>query len=613
MLSGLSGSGKGKALEILLKPKKECTASNSDVASGFLHRQIVASGFKQSKKQYFEEKDRKSSLLACFQSGFLRNTMELFAAGQVEAFHHSFADEGNVPEMFNDPHLRDELGVIYKHLKSHLEQTDNASNFEKFLPHGIAVVNIWKLSVNRVIVQFLQAFSGVFKNSHMWLFADLEDDINSLHKLPTPDGMSTKWRTRLHYLLRSCKLSQINGEECDEHRKNICTIFARHSMPEFLEKMKESCKSAAKQLGVSQLLSDQIVTLNLDDEEGAWEKLREQLRQLMKNQLIEVPLSWIFLRSSLQNHNKVYMKKGELKDRAEKCNITDDDFHHFCDTFTSFGSILDVSCIDRNSKYIIVKPVDFLTLLDKCLPPEYVNEKNGIVTEAQLPKFSLSIESNVFLEILTSAGLATSIPCSHVIQAQQATTDSIDTFCYYMPSLTTTAPIRDWNIHAIQLVSSITAPSVAMETAFTREIRKLCPDSMLVLEKTSNCTNIKVAGTIIKIIYFGDVIEFLLEGGCRAERKEACVLVVMAARAIAEKRTQRPGKVQYHFAVTCVTDEYHSQSLPFNIPHKRHILPRNLCDECNSRKDSEDEEKYQIFLENIAIWQEVLEVCNNTV
>ena len=595
LFSGLPASGKSKALELLLEKENEGTTFNQDITfSEFAYRQIIASGFKRSNKHYFEEVKTESSFLFCLQSGFKRNAMEMYVTGQATAFHYSFTEQKNIPsDIFKDACLSRELRTLYKYLQN---LAPEPSNIEKFLPYGIGVINIWRLSVNRAIVQFLQAFSGVFYNSRMWLFADLEKDINSLHKLPKPDGLLTKWRTRLHYLLQSCKLSQINGEE---QRKNICTIFACNSTPELLEKMKENCKSAAAQLGVSQLLNDTIVPLDFANKEEAWENLREQLRQLMKSKLKEVPLSWIFLRSSLQHHNKVYMTKDELKVKAAECNITDDDLKRFCDTFTSFGSILDISCIDENSKYIIVKPVEFLTILDMHLPGHTINERNGLVYTLDFKSLPSSIEDTVFMEILISAGLAVDIPCSHVSHALPAHSIDNGTTCYYMPSLRTTPPVQDWNRGVIQLVTSVTAPSVAMETALAREIRKQHLDVMLVLENKSNCTIVKVAATSIKITYYADVIEIFLEGGSREEKKKACNLVVTAAKNIADKRKQRPGLVQYHFAVTCTTDEHKNISLPFNTPRKRHILPVALCDKCKV--------EYSEFNDILCIWQEVLE------
>ena len=112
------------------------------------------------------------------------------------------------------------------------------------LPEGIALINIWDVAINETVRHFLAALQGHLYNLHMWLFLDLERDLENLNVPPKitcthicrekrekRDGDGTifmKWRPRLHYLLRSCKISEDYYKKKSQRRR-VCTIFAKHN------------------------------------------------------------------------------------------------------------------------------------------------------------------------------------------------------------------------------------------------------------------------------------------------------------------------------------------------------------------------------------------------
>ena len=67
--------------------------------------------------------------------------------------------------------------------------------------------------------------------------------------------------------------------------------------------------------------------------------------------------------------------------------MDDNSFSKFCEFYTSFGSIFDLSLVDPEYLYVIVKPMGFLRSLDKILCPDktirhkYLAINCGIVSE----------------------------------------------------------------------------------------------------------------------------------------------------------------------------------------------------------------------------------------
>lgn len=126
---------------------------------------------------------------------------------------------------------------------------DAEEKFKLLLPEGIALINIWDIAINETVRHFLAALQGHIYNNHMWLFLDLKRDLEHLDEPPEIKGrleegkgrrdgeVFMKWRSRLHYLVRSCKLSKDKNRE--KQRRRMCTIFAKHDGT-FHEKLQEN-------------------------------------------------------------------------------------------------------------------------------------------------------------------------------------------------------------------------------------------------------------------------------------------------------------------------------------------------------------------------------------
>ena len=173
-----------------------------------------------------------------------------------------------------------------------------------------------------------------------------------------------KWRARIHYLLRFAKLAQSN-EFCQKICKLIPTYTSLESksLDEKIEAFKIEAKSAATQMQVDNVIDiDNVMPFNPQDERT--DKLNKLFDDIVHDQFensIEMPLSFVFLHSFLcrKDESKLYIMKQKLEQITAKLGIANETFETFRRLFTSFGSIIDVSLIDKSSDLIILNQLIF--------------------------------------------------------------------------------------------------------------------------------------------------------------------------------------------------------------------------------------------------------------
>lgn len=427
--SGLPESGKTKAVKHILKcyvdksPLNPVTRKEDRLeAVGISYYELVAVGLAPTLRNLcITEVSKEASVVSGILSAFKNNVLE----GKAPQFD---LDTTSIAKGFDNCDLEAHLQFVYKHLcqqstipkhksdKEELshEEIDYAEQIKRMLPEGIALINIWDVAINETVRHFLAALQGHLYNLHMWLFLDLERDLENLGEPPKiscthicrekrekRDGDGTifmKWRPRLHYLLRSCKISE-ESEDNEKQRRRACTIFAKHSgaynedLQDKIEVLEKKVQSTAKHIGVTALLEEKIKTIKLDDSGDNQFMDDSSLRLYQKFQSVicetpynDIPLAWVFLRSLFYRLQRMVIPKDDLKKLAKECNM-DKSLEEFCKFYTSFGSILDISLINPEYQYVIVKPIGFLRSLDSFLCPneemhkEYPTICYGIIPE----------------------------------------------------------------------------------------------------------------------------------------------------------------------------------------------------------------------------------------
>ena len=174
------------------------------------------------------------------------------------------------------------------------------------------------------------------------------------------------WRPHLHYLLRQCMISKDNEKE----RRGVCTIIGKHNgtqngnLQMKVEALESKVRPLTKHIGIATLLEDKIKTINFKSHNSTHTLCQNFERVINETPYEEIPVVWVFLRSLFYRFDWKIIARDDLKAMADKCGMNDESLKGFCKFYTSFGSIFDLSLIDPDYQFVIVKPVQFFKKLN---------------------------------------------------------------------------------------------------------------------------------------------------------------------------------------------------------------------------------------------------------
>ena len=618
--SGLPESGKSDAVDCLRKKyvdrsvfqriRKNIPRSE---AEGITLYEIVAASLSAVRNLIINEFTTESCFAPVILSAFKK------AEGKVLLFDEK-ALLSKISE-FSQALLDEHLLFIYQYLsQKNFIATDSQQSDEemkkaqfllKSLPEGIALVNVWDVTISEPLRHFLAALQGHLYNHHTWLFLDLERDLDSLDKPPdikNDSSLFMKWRPRLHYLLRSCMIS----EDKEKERRRVCTIFAMHkaqSKSELNEKAKmleDKVRPAAKHIGVSSLLEEKIETLNLDVHDDSQRLYQKFQRIISETSFEDIPIAWIFLRSLFYRNDWMYIAREDLKVMAEKCGMDDESLKKFCEFYMSFGSVFDLSLINPTYQYVILKPIRFLKKLGTLLKPdEETLQKYPTIASGVVPKVACSDlfaeHSSVYTEALISLDLAVEVAKHNYLELLDGQLAIDDNVFYYIPLTRSMGPLETPDPKSIHVITSISTPHIFKQAAFTKYFLQLLPQFKLVPSKERNQTIMKDSstGTTVTLVSHSPAIRLHLS----KPDEQLCSCIVQAYEKIAENAKSQNITVEYKFVQICAESNLKdAQSIPSS---RYHILPNDkLCTKCNDTSTENDAKLLEA-------WNKALKKVNN--
>ena len=622
---GLPNSGKTAAIDAFrnnyvdkspLKPARE--EIETPRADGISSYEVVAANL--SSKRIYSIKDVTTetsftpTILSAFKELFFSKKIVPLLDADASAV---FASSG----IFNHPDLDEHLSFIYRYLSQQdfiakapeltEDEKKNAEYLIKSLPEGIANVNIWDFAINKTIRHILSALQGHLYNHHMWLFLDLERDLGSLNKPPERShpadpgnrdaAVLMRWRPRLHYLLRSCRISESKAK--DKEQRRMCTLFAKHDgmedneLQKKVKELKSKVQPVAKHVGVLALLEEKIETFDSKKFEDC-QQLYQKFQHVINDTPFErIPVAWVFLRSLFFRFNWKFIARCDLEEMAKKCNM-EESLNDFCKFYTSFGSILDLSLVDPNYQHVIVKPIDFLKSLDSLLNPDdkiledYPNVAFGIVPEVACKKLFDGYWCQ-YMEALVSLNLAIRVN-SHNLEMKDENSAHDDLF-YYIPVTRKEELIEDPDPTSVHIITSINTPHIFKQVTFTKHLLALLPKAKLVRTNKPNQTIITdpEMGSTVTLVSHSPATKLKIEN----PSEKFCSCIVEVYKRIAEKAKREGITVQYKFVKICAAGHLQDvQSIPSS---KYHILPDDLCDSCKIANHYDDDKL-------IKAWNEAL-------
>ena len=618
-VTGLPDSGDSDAISHLLKYHAEKSpylpmsrkSYSPKEAKSITYYELVAVGVHRLQiVEVTSEFSCSFGIMSAFKKKITENSQLL----KPTAIHVAGKKQGSASQSFfnEDPSLERHLEYLFQNLSQFEYLNDEAkesnltpeekefANHIRKLPSGTSLINIWNISINTTTLSCLTALSGYLYRSNTWAFLDIERDMDKLDQPPEPhhgELQITKWRPRLHYLLRVGKMS--HGSENGADREGCCTVFARHdenfngNLKAKVKELEKDIKEAAKKIGVADLFESKVQPINFSQSSSFPDDQSQHLYQKL-HQLIcetpykEVPLSWLFLRSLFyQQREKIIISKSALKAKAGCCGIDEAAFEEFCQFYASFGSIIDFTLINPDHNLIVLSPIEFLRTLDRILQPneesflwKHPMTEMGIVSE-RLCNILFEVECSDYMDALISFGLAVKVTSciqdkENVLQLDKSLrTEAI----YFVPQLRKRkSTIRSVDPNAVYFVTSIDSPTVNKETQFVKHMLALHPTAVLIPCHERNKTIIHDVdtGTTITMVSFSPATMISISNPIDKVHES----VVRACHEIA----QSTKALKYKFVIICA--KRNKTISPSSILSCCcHVLPNEEleCDGCTSK------------------------------
>ena len=570
LITGLPHSGKSETIKKFMEKhfsEGEKTRKNHGLS---FYELAVAERDKTIKYQLVTSED-------CYLHA-LQSAMKQIGYGKKLQYTNS--GDGNQAKMFDDDDFNSHFWNIFEQLQREQEQT----TWDKYI-FGVALINIWDIGYSRTVHHFISSLQHLLQNRYSWLFFDLERDSKDSFKPPEVQNKENlmKWQSRLHYLIRAAKSNEL--------KKNFCSLFATHDgkltdseQKEKISSIKPKLEIAATQIGVTECVDlNNIVSIDLSSSTDQCTASMNDLVAKAFEGRMKYPLSFIFLRGFFyKNDTMLYAKKSEIKKFADKLKMSNKKYEDFCKFFTSFGSIIDVSLIDPESEYIIMKPSLFLEEIDKIFHttvPELAD--TGILTLSTAEKiFDSANNAKAYMDILVSLSQAVRLTQEQV----ELTSSLIGRTVLYLPDIRTTPPIDDSTELRKSVLRLILAPNAFpdhLQVSFVTELLKLSqnltvciqenvPTNMTVMKFKHTCTPIK-----FEVVHFGHTLEFRFT----AANEELFDQIVKCCHKVMGYDYYQ--KTKYNFAIMCSKD-------PIRKREYHHLPDSFLCERCQTDRRLED-------------------------
>ena len=292
----------------------------------------------------------------------------------------------------------------------------------------------------------------------------------------------------------------------------------------------------------------------------------------------KIRLSWIFLRKHFYESDELYISKDKLMEKASNLRMSERNFNNFCRFFSSFGSIIDASKLGSQSHYIILKPVEFFSLLDKLL---YHDDAELVCTYGLL---TLSVLKQVFpkhaeffINVLLSANLATTINRDNVIVKNKETElDDLEPSqkLYFIPIASKMPNLKECKHSELHLRISGHVLCRNIQATFTEKFLEKHKSCKIVFESNSdavfsNRTSYVYNAWRFDMICHGNEVEFLIDETTQSEI-DLYFAILDCCYSMVEHFIRKEVNFKLHFSFLCCKE---SSKSPFLHDKVRHNLP----------------------------------------
>ena len=476
----------------------------------------------------------------------------------------------------NDLDLDKSLHNLYEGLENANTGKTLDNDLKRFLPKGFAAVNIWNVASSKSTFYFLPFLSNQLRNNYFWLLFNHECNAENLLLPPTfskdhhDKELLMLWRSQLYYLLRNVYYSSGIRKAMEKRCSLFCSSPTLQS-----ETIREIISKLAEEMKIPHLIHhEDIIELSVPKlKEAADSIVAEGFRSNKEN----IRLSWIFLRKHFYESDELYISKDKLMEKASNLMMSEKNFNKFCRFFSSFGSIIDASKLGSQSHYIILKPVEFFSSLDRLLyhDAELVCTY-GLLTLSVL-KQVFPKHAELFINVLLSANLATTINRDNVIVKNKETElDDLEPSqkLYFIPIASKMPSLKECKHSELHLRISGHVLCRNIQATFTEKFLEKHKSFKIVFETNSdavfsNCTSYVYNVWRFDMICHGNEVEFLIDETAQSEI-DLYFAILDCCYSMVEHFIRKEVNFKLDFSFLCCNELSKS---PFLHDKVRHNLP----------------------------------------
>ena len=510
------------------------------------------------------------------------------------------------PKFFYDEHVQWLMDQVSRHLKN----IQNERSKLTLIQDGLSLINVMDVGVNKALYDFLSIVLLSCRRHFRLVFFSLNRDAPNLEKKPDlpsvrygerrDDVLVMRHRSRLTYLLHFATLGYKDETEVNNTvliATNICTEESNVSEEDTFKKAKEAILEEAKKQHVDKFINE-VQLLNLDADPGTMKNLGQALQNIIKNMKhykVELPLSWIILRSLISSlkaqhqgqSNLMIMHKDFIIKEAYNLEMDPDDVENFLTTFTDFGSILYMPQFESLRNIVIVDIYEFTQCLNELFYPSKEAKyaalllKYGIISHNDIKGIVHFQVIDDFMEILSSFAMVTEISTGRSVIVDEKFLQP-ESHYYYLPSARignfyTLPTDKDY---ALLEIKSVTFPA-NLQACIGHGIMAKSEDAVLIAIEHSNVSRFqfqsKDCQVIIDMIYEGQkskiVIMSSIDDLTYDATVDACSKFLHAFCHCLLRKANTLRNLERAFAVPCC--------VPDKEPHLLYCdQDFDLCNEC---------------------------------
>ena len=380
-----------------------------------------------------------------------KSSMNLFSCASV-ILHNSLLQGQQVElidigterkeKSFKSVQVNDHLHQVYEDVDVLLRQGDFNHEIKRILPSGITAVNIVDAAMNQGVYDFLVLSAGYCHRQFGFVFLDLERDVPRLYQSPelNPKRENVlQLNHRLYYLVRFAAVSYFSANE--QSALFVALHNGKLSGAEIQKHLNTLRTAVDDELSRQQLPKEMVGTvlaINPDNQDDMIE-LKRTVESFVKSRhkaMLNLKLSWIFLRSFLQENLKfsqmISVPLSQIQILAKEMQITDSEVEEFLQTYTEFGSLLHLKDILPNR--IILQPAVFVNHLQSLYYLEDTkSNKYGIISMPDVNRALGEEAEKIVIPFITESGLGVKLDASDIffpasVTSQRRRTDSFSYF-----------------------------------------------------------------------------------------------------------------------------------------------------------------------------------------